>query len=81
MSKRCFGDWASFCCSVVRGGGETMGLRTRGLWFEAKGGVEMEVDVRGLAVVGDEEVGERMEGARRAREEGVEGEAKILPRL
>ena len=79
MSKRCFGDWASFCCMVVEKGAE--GVRTRGVWFEAKRGEEREVDVRGLAGLGDEEVEERMERARRAREEGVEGEAKILPKL
>lgn len=77
VSKRCFGDWADFCCAVVRG----KEVRTKGLWFEAKGGGEKEVDVGALAGLGDEEVGARMEMAKRAREEGVEGEAKILPRL
>ena len=77
MSKRCFKDWSSFCTVVTKG----VEPSTRGLWFEAKTQKETEVDVAALAPVGDEEVRELMEKARKARDLGIEGEAKVLPKL
>ena len=77
MSKRCFGDWTYFCNVVTKG----VEPSTRGLWFEAKTQKETEVDVAALAPISDEEVRERMEKARKARDLGVEGEAKVLPKL
>ena len=77
MSKRCFADWTYFCNVVAKG----VEPSTRGLWFEAKTQKETEVDVAALAPISDEEVRERMERARTARDLGVEGEAKVLPKL
>ena len=77
MSKRCYGDWAYFCKVVTKG----VEPSTRGLWFEAKTQREREVDVKGLARISEKEVRERMERARKARDLGVEGEAKVLPKL
>ena len=77
MSKRCFGDWTYFCTVVTKG----VEPSTRGLWFEAKTQKGTEVDVAALAPISDEEVRERMEKARKARDLGVEGEAKVLPKL
>ena len=77
MSKRCYGDWAYFCKVVTKG----VEPSTRGLWFEAKTQREREVDVKALARIGEEEVRERMERDRQARDLGVEGEAKVLPKL
>ena len=77
MSKRCFGDWTDFCKVVTKG----VEPSTRGLWFEAKTQKETEVDVAALAPISDEEVRERMEKARKARDLGIEGEAKVLPKL
>ena len=77
MSKRCFRDWAYFCTIVIKG----VELSTRGLWFEAKTHNEREIDVENLAPIGEQEMKERMEKAIKARDLGVEGEAKILPKL
>ena len=77
MSKKCFRDLTEFCKEVVKG----KDIETRGVWFAAKSQEEMEVDVRGLAVIPDEEVKVRMENAKEARHMGDEGEAKILPKL
>ena len=77
MAKRCFADFTTFCKVVIKG----MEPETRGLWFEAKTQKETEAEVEGLAVIGDEEVRERMTRAREARDLGIEGEAKILPKL
>ena len=77
MSKRCYGDWTCFCREVTKG----VEPGTRGLWFEAKTQREREVDVTALAPIEDEVVRELMERARKARDLGVEGEAKILPKL
>ncbi|KAK3167450.1 hypothetical protein OEA41_010577 [Lepraria neglecta] len=77
MAKRCFADLTSFCKVVIKG----VEPETRGLWFEVKTQKETEVEVEELAVIGDEEVRERMARAREARDLGIEGEAKILPKL
>ena len=77
MSKRCFVDMANFGKVVTKG----VEPSTRGLWFEAKTQKETEVDVAALAPISDDEVRERMESARKARDLGIEGEAKILPKL
>ena len=77
MAKRCFADYASFCKVVIKG----VEPETRGLWFAARTQKETEVEVEGLAIIGDEEVSERMSRARKARDLGIEGEAKILPKL
>ena len=77
MSKRALRDWADFCKSVVEKGGEE--IESKGLWFEAKTGREVDIDVREMEAVGDEEVRRRMAEAREARHLGKEGEAKMLP--
>ncbi|KAL6718985.1 hypothetical protein ACLMJK_003220 [Lecanora helva] len=77
MSKRCFKDWTNFCRRVVKG----EDVQTKGLWFQARSQKEREVDVRGLAKIEDSEVKSRMDDARERRHIGLEGEAKILPKL
>ena len=75
MSKRCFKDWTDFYVQVVQGAN----VDTNGIWFVAKTENQEEVKVEELAVMGDEEVKERMDEARRARHLGIEGEAKLIP--
>ena len=77
MSKRCFKDWSNFYTQVIKGE-EPM---TKGIWFEAKTEEEKVVDVHGLTVFTEIEVKERMDRAREARHIGIEGEAKMLPKL
>ena len=77
MGKRYFTDWSGFASKVVEG----RRVLTHGIWFEAKTLKAKDVDVKGLAPISDEEVTSRMEKCREARHLGLEGEAKILPRL
>ena len=77
MSKRCFRDWTSFYMQVVKG----EPIKTHGLWFQAKTQQKRELEVERLAVIGDAEVKRRMDCAREARHLGIEGEAKIMPKL
>ena len=77
MSKNAYKDWASFCQNAVDGGN----MKTKGLWFEAKTGNEIEVDVKTLCKMSDGEIKERMEEAKAARHLGSEGEGKLLPKL
>ncbi|CAF9934660.1 hypothetical protein IMSHALPRED_009792 [Imshaugia aleurites] len=77
MSKKTYQNWAAFCRDAVKG--EQM--RTRGLWIEARTGIEKEMDVRTLCRISDGEVRERMEAAKAARNLGIEGEGKLLPKL
>ena len=77
MSKKCFTDLTNFCKVVVKG----VEPETRGLWIAAKTQKETEVEVERLAVIGDDDLEERMKRAREARDLGLEGEAKILPKL
>lgn len=77
MSKKAFQDWAAFCLDAVAG----KQIYTRGLWIEAKTGKEKDVNVEKLCQISDEEVRGRMEAAKAARQLGIEGEAKILPKL
>ena len=77
MSRRCFRDWTSFYIQAVNG----EPVRTQGLWFQAKTQQKRELVVEELAVLGEEEVRERMGQAREARHLGKEGEAKIMPKL
>lgn len=77
MSKRCFKAWTGFYKAVVTG----EEVETRAVWLQAKTLKEVEVEIEGLATLGDEEMRERMEQAREARHLGTEGEAKILPKL
>ena len=77
MSKKAFHDWAAFCRDAVAG----IRIHTRGLWIEAKTGKEKDVNVEKLCKVSDEEVRDRMEAAKAARDSGSEGEGKMLPKL
>ena len=77
MSKRACKDWAAFCQDAVKG----EPIKTRGLWIEAITGEEKEVDVKNLCKISDEEVKDRMEAAKAARDSGDEGEGKMLPKL
>lgn len=77
MSKRCFNDWSDFYTKVVKG----EEVKTKGLWFQARTEKETEINVKVLAVISDDEVKGRMNSAREARHLGLEGEAKILPKL
>ena len=77
MSKRYFEEWAGFASRVV----SKEGVETRGHFFEAKTLKRLDVDVKALAPLSDEEVKKRMEECREARHLGLEGEAKIMPRL
>ena len=77
MSRKAFQKWAAFCQDAVNG----RNLRTRGLWIEAKTEKEKEVLVENLSRISDEEVRERMEAAKAARDLGNEGEGKLLPKL
>ena len=81
MSKRSFKDWSEFCTKAVKGRDKEAEVETQGLWFEARTGREVEMDVKSLDAVGDEEVTRRMRDARGARFTGREGEAKLLPKL
>ena len=77
MSKKAFQNWATFCQAAVNG----ECIETRGLWIEAKTGKEKEVDVRNLCTISDGEIKDRMEAAKAARDFGIEGEGKLLPKL
>ena len=79
MGKRYFQDWAGFASKVVVSNGQQ--IETGGIFFEAKTQKEVPVDVQTLSPLSDEEMRSRMEGAQRARALGIEGEAKLLPRL
>ena len=81
--KRCFKDCADFCAVVAdhTAGDGAAKLETKGTWFAAKTCKETNVDVGSLAVCSQEEVAERMRSATEARMKGLEGEAKILPKL
>ena len=77
MSKKALHDWAAFCVDAVKG----ERISTKGLWFEAITGKEIETDVNSLTQISDEEVRKRMEAAKAARDLGIEGEGKMLPKL
>ena len=77
MSKKAFQNWAAFCQAAVKG----ERIESRGLWIEAKTGKEKEVDVRNLCTISDGEIKDRMEAAKAARDLGIEGEGKLLPKL
>lgn len=77
IGKRYFEEWAGFASRVV--GGQP--IETKGIFHETRRLKEIDVDVKTLAPISDEEVKNRMERAREARQVGVEGEAKLLPRL
>ena len=77
MGKRCFEEWTGFASRVV--GREE--VETKGTFFEARTSNEVDVDVKALAPISDEEVEKRMKEARRARSKGIEGETKLMPRL
>lgn len=77
MSKKAYQNWAAFCQDAVNG----EDIRTKGLWIEAKTGMEKEVEIRTLCSISGGEVRERMEGAKAARRSGSEGEGKLLPKL
>ena len=77
VEKQFFQEWARFASKVVAG----QQVETRGIFIEAKTLKEVDVDVKALATISDGEMKSRMERARHAREAGVEGEAKLMPRL
>ena len=77
MNNRAFDSWAAFCQDAVMG----EAMESRALWVEAKTGKEKEVDVEYLSNICDEEVRDRMEAAKAARDLGIEGEGKLLPKL
>lgn len=89
-AKKCFESWAAFCTAVVAGAAEKenrrKGVETRGARFALKTMVPSEVDVRGLAVMSDEELKRRMRNAAKGnREEYLllknETEEKISSKL
>ena len=77
MSKKAYQSWARFCQEAIKG----EGIKTKGLWIEAKTETEKEVQVEDLCKISDREVRERMEAAKVARDLGSEGEGKMLPKL
>ena len=81
--QRGFRNWVAFCTQVAAGidNDEEARFKTKGTWFAAKTCKETAVDVRSLSVYSREEVAEKMSSAIRARRQGREGEAKILPKL
>lgn len=78
-SRRFFDRWAGFIMQATKNGDEA--LTNKGAWYEAKTNKETELDVEKLTSLTDEEVYQMMRQAQRARAEGVEGEAKLMPRL
>ena len=76
-TKRFFDDLVGFCKSVTAGAD----VETRGTIFEAKTCKEREVSVKELSPLADGEIMQRMIAKREERREGLEGEAKLMPRL
>lgn len=70
-------NWAGFCGSVVAG----EEIETRGTYFEARSCGERGVIVEELNPLAEEEVLRRMRAKQDERREGLEGEAKLIPRL
>ncbi len=77
-ANKCFEQWAGFCVRAVADGEEVV---TRGTWYEAKTNKKIEMRVEDLAPLRDDEVEEKMRAAKEARMTGLEGEAKMMPRL
>lgn len=76
-TKRFFDDLVGFCKRVTAGAG----VETIGTIFEAKTCKEREVSVKELSPLADGEIMQRMLAKREERREGLEGEAKLMPRL
>lgn len=76
-TQRFYDGLAGFCKSVAAGAE----IETRGTIFEAKTCKEREVSVKELSPLADGEVMQRMIARREERREGLEGEAKLMPRL
>ncbi|MCJ1376668.1 hypothetical protein MMC20_007913 [Loxospora ochrophaea] len=84
FGKEYFRHWAAFAKRVVGEGrkGGTEAVVTSGKWVEAKTLKEKEVDVGGLLPeLTDEEVDRLMGEGMVKRSKGIEGEAKVLPKL
>jgi len=77
-ANKCFEQWAGFCVQAIADGEEVV---TRGTWYEAKTNKKIEMRVEDLAPLRDDEVEEKMRAAKEARMTGLEGEAKMMPRL
>ncbi|KAF2084788.1 hypothetical protein K490DRAFT_48338 [Saccharata proteae CBS 121410] len=77
-AERCFEDWTGFAKAVVEGRGVE---RTEGKWVVARSLEDVEVDVGKLTELTDDEVERLMKEARAKRLMGLEGEAKVQPRL
>ena len=75
--RKFMANWASFCCQVVEG----KGVSTGGKWMQARTLKETNIVVPDLDALSDDEIRNRMCNARNERTCGIEGEAKILPRL
>ena len=75
--KRCMEDWASFMREAVEG----KEIVTDGKWIEAKTLRARAVDVERLSAMEHEDVLTRMRESQEKRRKGIEGNAKLLPKL
>ena len=75
-----FEKWARFCNEVTGNGGQDV-VKAGSTWYEAKTNKEVDIGIEELTTLTDEDVSRLMKKAQEARREGIEGEAKLMPRL